>query len=149
MHNLRCNCYRSKVKCTSACICKACANGFGLRPLPSTNKRRQPYDNQRQPLKGRSTNNFLTEMKETQNDGSFTLLESLLFKMIITHFILQGLDVSANNVFQAFKKIQCLCDSCNSVEFPLLKRSIKNIEQYLSKLFSTIELLKLLVKFCH
>ena len=147
--NLRCNCYRSKVKCTSACICKACANEFGVRPLPCHKRRRQVYDNQRQPLKGRSTNDFLTEMDETQTDGSFTLLESLILKMIITHFILQGFDVSANSVLQAFKKIQCLCDTCHSVEFPLLKRSIRNIERYLSKLFSTIELLKLLVKFSH
>ena len=146
---LKCKCYRSKVKCSSACVCKACANVFGVRPLPSTSRRRNLYDNQRQPLKGRSSNDFLTNINEAQNDGNFSLLEALVLKIIITFFILQGLEVSTDNVFQAFMMVQCLCNCCSSVEFPLLKRNIKKIEKYLSRLLLATELLKQLVKFSH
>ena len=63
---LKCKCYRSKVKskCSSACICKACANVFGVHPLPSTSRRHNQYNNQRQPPKGRSNIN------EAQNEGN-------------------------------------------------------------------------------
>ena len=145
--SLRCNCYRSKTKCTMRCVCKMCANEFGVRPLPSTSRRRQTYDNQRQPLKGRSSVDFMAENREVQSEGHFTLLESLLFKMMIIHFILYGLDITPQNMLQAYKKIRYLCNCCNSIEFPLANRTIKNFEHHLSKLYSTIELLKMLVKF--
>ena len=50
-----------------------------------------------------------------------------------TFFILQGLKVSTDSVFQAFMMVQCLCDCCGSVEFPLLKRNLNKIGKYLSK----------------
>ena len=103
--SLRCNCYRLKTKCTTACICKACANGFGVRPLPSAGRRRTPYENQKQPLRGRSIVKFMAEKKEVQNEGQ---LESLLLKMMIIHFILHGLDVTAQNLLNAYNKIRHL-----------------------------------------
>ena len=43
---LRCACTRDK-ECTTLCTCKGCNNGYGVRPPPSSTRRRQSYDTQR------------------------------------------------------------------------------------------------------
>ena len=62
----------------------------------------------------------MAEKKEAQNEGHFTLLESLL---MIIHFILHGLDVTAQNLLNA--KIRHLCYCCSSIEFPLANRTVR------------------------
>lgn len=76
--------------------------------------------------------------------GNSLCCESLLLRMIITHFVLHGLDATAKNVLHTYRRIKHLCHCCTSIEFPPLNHTIGNVESYLSKLYSTIELLKLL-----
>lgn len=99
---LRCCCYKSKRGCTSMCVCKACTNTFGCRPPPSSTRRRQIYDNQRQLLKGVTGIDFLAKINQAQNDGKFTLFESLLLKNIIIYFIIYGLEISSHSILHAF-----------------------------------------------
>ena len=49
----RCPCFRGKIECSSACTCKTCQNQYGKRPSTSTTRRRQSYDEQRHPLRGK------------------------------------------------------------------------------------------------
>ena len=45
--SLRCACTRAKQECSVFCTCKGCRNTYGVRPPPSSTRRRQSYDNQR------------------------------------------------------------------------------------------------------
>ena len=76
----RCPCIRDKTECSDRCRCKGCTNKYGTRPPPSTTRRRQTYDNQKQPLQGTPISVF---EGEPSNDGQLTLLEVLLFKKSI------------------------------------------------------------------
>ena len=60
-------------------------NQFGVRPLPST--RCQMYENQRHPLRGKSTTDSMQEKSEKLCVGSLTDFESLLLKEIIMHIV--------------------------------------------------------------
>ena len=54
---LKCPCVRSKVKCSSLCVCKACTNKYGQRPPPSKTRNRMQYENQKIALSGRPGRN--------------------------------------------------------------------------------------------
>ena len=102
--SLRCPCVREKKACTNTCICKKCTNTYGVRPPHSTTRRRQAYDNQRYPLRGTPSSEFIKEVGE-QNNGHFTTLEVLLLKSIVIFCIVQGINVSPLNISSLYKQI--------------------------------------------
>ena len=67
-------------------------------------------------------------------------LEALLFRGIILHFIMHGVDVTAQNVEHAYSVIRHVCDHCGSMQFPLFNLSIANVQHYLPKVHATIDL---------
>lgn len=131
---MRCPCIRGKSECTNACICKQCTNQFGVRPLPSTTRRRQMYENQRYPLRGKSTTDFMQEKSEKLCVGSLTDFESLLLKEIIIHCIIYGIEISPNNVFTIYTNIFHLAQHCSSIEFPLFRRNMDVVKKVLKNL---------------
>ena len=139
--SLRCPCARAKKSCAKLCTCKECHNTYGIRPPPSTTRRRQSYDNQRQPLQGKRGSEFMIQAGESSNDGHLTTLESLLLKSIIVYFILHGFEVSVTNTFYVYKLIYNVSRQCDSINFPLLDRNIKCIDKFLRKVFCILELL--------
>ena len=106
----RCTCHRQQVGCSKACICKSCGNDYGLRPPPATTRRRETYKTQQQPLKGRPGREFLATRGEVESEGKLTVMESLLFKSIITHFIWHGVNVTPENVQYAYNVIRKICN---------------------------------------
>ena len=131
--SLRCACVREKKECTILCVCKGCSNEHGIRPPPSTTRRRQSYDNQRQPLRGKPTTDFMVDTGEPSSDGCLTVLETLVLKCILVYFIIHGFEVTTSNVMYVYRHICRVCDKCNSIEFPLFDRDIQCIERFLSK----------------
>lgn len=134
------------VRCTTLCTCKGCTNTYGVRPPPSTTRKRQSYDNQRQPLRGIPSHEFMLDKGELNTDGHLTTLEILLLKSIVIYFILHGFDVSVQNIFYVYKQIYSVSLQCELVEFPLFERNIEHIQQFLSKLFCIIQILNSLLK---
>ena len=135
---------REKRGCTRNCKCKGCSNKRGVRPPPSTTKRRILYDNQRQPLEGKPSNDVLKESGEPITDGHLTKLEVLLLKTIVIYFIIHGLEISPSRVLLAYKNIYTLSQTCESVQFPLFNRNIDTIKRFLTKILSSLQLLKAL-----
>lgn len=144
--SIRCKCFRDKSECTDLCRCKSCKNIYGARPPPSTTRRRKSYDEQRQPLRGRTTDTFLKSKGEDNNAGHLTLLENLLFKSIVIYFILNGLHISPSSVFAVYTDIYCICQLCHCVKFPLFKRSEDCVQHFLLQILYTIDLLQSLLK---
>ncbi len=138
--SLRCACIRDK-ECTRLCVCKQCSIQYGTRPPPSSSRRRQSYDSQRQPLQGKSGNDFLLEVGEPSTDGHLTTLEVVLLKTIIIYFILHGFQVSAKNVFSAYKQVFKVTQHIDLLTFPLLYRNLQCVERFLSKVFHHLQLL--------
>ena len=144
--SLRCACVRDRKECTTLCTCKGCSNTFGIQPPPSSTRRRPSYDNQRQPLRGKTSDEFMKETGELTTDGHLTTLEILLLKSIIIYFILHDFEVSVPNVYHVYHQVRNVCHQCDSVNFPLFERSIKCIEQFLRNILSTLHLLNSLFK---
>ena len=140
----RCACLRDEKGCTTLCTCKGCTNTYGVRPPPSTTRKRQSYDNQRQPLRGIPSHEFMLDKGELNTDGHLTTLEILLLKSIVIYFILHGFDVSAQNIFYVYKQIYSVSLQCELVEFPHFERNIEHIQRFL--LFCIIQLLNSLLK---
>jgi len=46
-------------------------------------------------------------------------LEAWFFRGVILHFIMHGVDVTAQNVEHAYSVIRHVCDHCGSMQFPL------------------------------
>ena len=113
---------------------------YGLRPPPATTRRQESYDTQKQPLRGRCGSAFLSAKGEVQDAGKHMQLEALLFRGIILHFIMHGVDVTAQNVEHAYSVIRHVCDHCGSMQFPLFNLSIANVQHYLPKVHATIDL---------
>ena len=86
----RCTCVRSCQPCTSLCRCKTCSNSHGIRPQPSSVRRRMAYDTQRQPLCGQTGDSFTKG--ESNVHGQLSLFEVLVLKTVILYFILHGID---------------------------------------------------------
>ena len=141
----RCPCIRDKKECAGHCRCKGCTNKYGTRPPPSTTRRRQAYDNQRQPLQGTPTSVFIERAGESSNDGQLTLLEVLLLKSIIVYFLIHGLDISPDNILHAYKKIYTISLQCESFEFPIFNRTRACVARFLAKLRCYLDLLKALL----
>ena len=115
--SLRCACVREKKECTILCVCKGCSNEHGIRPPPSTTRRRQSYDNQRQPLRGKPTNDFMVDTGEPSSDGCLTVLEILVLKCTLVYFIIHGFEVTTLNVMYVYRHIRTVCDKCNSIHY--------------------------------
>ena len=143
--SIRCKCFRERNACTYFCRCKSCKNKYGTRPPTSTIRRRKSYDEQRQPLRGKTTGSFLISKSEDIDKGNLTLLEDLLLKGIIVYFIV-GLQITARNVFLVYKAIYRMCQLCDSVNFPLFECSEKCVNHFLLQIFHILELLKSLLK---
>ena len=146
MQQQRCACLRDEKGCTTLCTCKGCTNTYGVRPPPSITRKRQSYDNQRQPLRGIPSHEFMLDKGELNTDGHLTTLEILLLKSIVIYFILHGFDVSVQNIFYVYKQIYSVSLQCELVEFPLFERNIEHIQRFLSKLFCIIQLLNSFLK---
>lgn len=121
--SIRCKCFLEKRECTYLCRCKACKNIYRARQPPSTTRRRMSYDEQRQPLKGKTTESFLNSKGEVIDKGRLTLLEDILLKGIIIYFIIHGLQITAASVCKVYQDIYRLCQLCDSVNFPLFERN--------------------------
>ena len=140
--SLRCACVRGSKECTRSCVCKGCSNKYGVRPLPSTTRRRQSYDTQQHPLRGRPCDEFMADTGQTTTDGNLTSFEILLLKSIVIHFILHGLELSVENIFNVYKRIFCISVGYDSVVFPIFERSRQYIQRFLAKMHSSLQLLK-------
>ena len=92
-------------------LCK-CKNSHGVRPSPSTTRRRASYDEQRQPLQGKTTDSFLGNKGERILSGRFTVLEDILLKGIVIFFITRGL--CTVNAKTALKVYQAIYDAYES-----------------------------------
>ena len=127
--SLRCASVRDKKECTTLCTCKGCSNTFGIRPPPSSTRRRSSYDNQRQPLRGKTSDEFMKETGELlTTDGHLTTLEVLLLKSIIIYFILHG-----------FLRSQCPMYTMYTIRYAMFVTSvILLISQYLSAALSVL-----------
>ena len=115
----RCPCFREATSCSFSCTCKQCNNKYGHRPAPSTTRRRTHYDNQRQELRGCAVHSFMSEVGEPSTTGNFTLLEAIMLKLIIIHFILNGIYLNAPNMSFAYHKVCAVSRLGEVVQFPL------------------------------
>ena len=106
----RCMCYRLQKKCNHTCRCKSCSNEFGSRPPVSTKRKRKCYEEQeRQPIRGRLTEDFLSSKFEVINKGKVTLLENLILKGIVIYLIRHGLPITPQVVLKIFQIMYYLC----------------------------------------
>ncbi len=138
----RCPCTRAKQQCTHLCRCKHCTNKHGCRPPPSTSRRRASYDTQRQPLCGVPADLFMQKVGETSLQGHLTLLEVMVLKAIIMHFIVHGFAITIDNLITAYKQTVQVAHLAELVEFPLSNLVQEKIEQFLKKLHAALELLR-------
>ena len=83
-------CKCKKKGCSQLCKCKYCKNTHGVRPPPSSTRRRISYDEQRQPLRGKTTDSFLHSKGEHIVTGYLTSLEDISLRGIVTFFITHG-----------------------------------------------------------
>ena len=137
--SVRCPCFIRQNGCTKLCRCKSCQNEHGKRPPPSSTRVCQPYHEQKQPLAGRSTKSFLDDKEEDVNKGHLTQLERFILNSILVYFILNGVAVSAENLFRVY---QGIFKGCESIIFPIFERSERCIARFLQKISYVLELVK-------
>ena len=137
----RCKCYRLQKKCNHACRCKSCSNEFGSRPLVSAKRKRKSYEEQdRQPLKGRLTEEFMCFKLEVVNKGKVTLLENLILKGIVIYLILHGLQITPQVVKKIYDIMHFLCMKSEYVEFPIFERTERFVKTFLLKILRILEM---------
>ena len=137
----RCPCFREKTGCSKTCTCKNCGNQCGKRPSASTTRRRQAYDEQRHPLRGKPGREVMSEIGEQSVIGHLTLLEILLLKSIVIYCIIQGIESSPENVYHMYARSCDLTSECTSIQFPLYPRDINVVRRFLTKIFHSVNLL--------
>lgn len=115
----RCPCVRSISQCKSICCCKECNNHLGERPLPSSTRKRDSYETQRQPLYGRAVEEFMCTRQVSVLQGSLMLMEVMVLKATIIHFILNGLSVTENNVLYAYNKVIGVAQLIHIIDFTM------------------------------
>ena len=138
----RCPCVRNKSPCKSICCCKKCSNHLGERPQPSSTRRRDSYETRKQPLYGRAVEEFMRTRQESVLQGSLTLMEVMVLKATIIHFILNGLSVTENNVFYAYNKVIGVAQLVHIIDFTLHMLNKGKIERFLKRVCVTLELLR-------
>ena len=127
----RCKCFRTRNMCKNVCRCKSCNNKYGVRPPVAHTRKRKSYEEQdKQPLSGRLTVDFMSNKSEDINKGHLTLLENLLLKGIVIYLIVHGLQVMSKTVLKIFQIIHDICIHCESVDFPILERSESVIHKF-------------------
>ena len=135
----RCACVIASTGCTSLCTCKCCTNDNGKRPPPSSKRNRAMYaDSKSQPLAGSSVNSFLVSTGEELTQGYLTLLEDILLKCMLVYFIINDIELSPNKLQQYYSTVYSLTKLCKAIDFPLLERSTKDIEDFLKKVCKSI-----------
>jgi hypothetical protein len=139
----RCPCAKRSMPCQSSCKCKGCLNAHGVRPSPSTTRRREKYDTQRQPLCGRKGSDFLQAANEQESIGHTTVFERLLVMAIVVFFMQSGIDIDtkAERVYQAYCEVIGVSKMCTFVELPLFKRNQQYLARYLQKISKLISML--------
>ena len=143
----RCPCNRRQKPCTSACRCKNCSNQNGKRPSPSTSRRRQLHDAQRQPLCGQASTDFMRKRNEKMIKGGMTMMEVLVLKTILVHFILNGFTVTANNVLSAYDKVLEIADQSTTIDFTMYALTEAKIQQFLKNIGILLELFRQMAVF--
>ena len=137
----RCKCFRMNEKCQYSCRCKSCMNTYGIRPPPSASRKQRSYEEQeRQPLRGRITEDFMSSKSETIEKGSITLLENLLLKGIVMYLIAHGLAITSKTVLKMFKIIHYISMHCQYIDFPIFDRTESCIKKFLHKILHVLEL---------
>ena len=127
----RCPCARKSLPCKTACRCNHCSNINGVRPPPSTTRKRESYETQKQALSGRKGSDFLKSVNEQESVGHTTDIEKLIFTAIIIHFLHCGIDVSTEKVHSALSQIVDTSKVCTFIVIPIYKRSQRYIAHYL------------------
>jgi hypothetical protein len=140
--NCRCPCAKKERCCTTSCRCSNCCNKYGTRTVQSR-RQRASYSTQKQPLSGRKGKDFLKVVNEDESLGKTTEFERFLIAAMLIHFIVNGIEVSPENVHKAYSDINRLVQSFAYVEFPLFKRSIQFFSRYLSRFNKLIQLFML------
>ena len=135
----RCPCSKRGEPCTANCNCKGCGNKNGVRPTLTTRVRKS-YDNQKQPLCGRKGTTFLHSVNEQETVGHATQFEKLLFSALIIYFVLFGIDVTAETIYQAYCTILEATKLCCFVDLPLFQRSQQFITRYMRNIEKIITL---------
>ena len=87
-YSTKCPCFKAERSCTQDCRCKSCQNPHGAWPQVITSKtgfkrKRDRYDTQAYPLKGRKTSRVMEQVSEDMSTGSMSNFEYLLISAII------------------------------------------------------------------
>ena len=137
-YSTKCPCFKAERACTYNCRCKGCQNPHGARPEITTSKtgfkrKRDRYETQAYPLKGRKTSRVMEQVSEDVSTGSMSTFEYLLISAIIQYAYpdvedwrdvdLIDPDFLTKNFDMIRKIANILC-----MQLPLYKRSEQEIE---------------------
>lgn len=87
----------------------------------------------------------MAETNEKISFGNFSVLELLVLKCIIVFFILHGIDILPQNVFDSYNLIHKIATThCISIQFPMFQRKLEAIKSFLKIIQKQLELLKTL-----
>lgn len=101
----------------------------------SAKRKRWSYEeHERQPLRGRVTEDFESSKFKFINKGKITLLENLILKGIIIYLFLHGLPITTEIVQKIFQMMHFICMQCKYVEFPIFDHTERFIKTYLLKI---------------
>ena len=140
MYSSRCPCYNKKHPCSHLCKCKGCTNSFGTKPeVVSSNcgkkRKREPYENQEIPLKGKRTLQFMEAVGEPALTGGFSKMEFLMICSIVQNLMADNLDwklqdLNHHMVFAMYSGILELVETLK-LDLALFKRTHAEIEKLL------------------
>ena len=138
-YSTRCPCFNSGAPCTDRCRCEHCQNPHGIRPkkvAPQVKRRRrETYENQKHPLKGRKSSDFVQMIDEPLKIGPCSDIEYLVMASIAEYLSEEDQDNSEDFLMELkeiYDAVRHLAENLE-ISIPLFERTNKDIENFLSK----------------
>ena len=130
--------FKADRSCSYSCRCKGCQNPHGARPQGVTSKtgfkrKRDRYETQAYPLKGRNTSRVMEKVSEDVSTGSMSNFEYLLISAIIQYAYRDVEDwtdidlIDPDFITYNFDTIRNIAEVLGML-LPLYKRSEQEIE---------------------
>ena len=127
-YSSRCKCFNSRKQCSSACGCVNCDNPHGKKPQPATiaigKKRVRQHHELTQP---QQVKKFLEGRGEEVTMGSWTMLEYMIFALVIQFYFDEDLQVCTQNIHLSFNRVIDTANSCQDLQLPVGHKTVRQI----------------------
>ena len=138
-YSCRCPCYNSQKPCTEYCKCKKCSNTFGARQTVkessrSQKRKRQSYETQSIPLRGKRAAKFMEDVGEPMMIGGHSKIEYLIVCSIVQTLKGDDWELSQDiDVTEAYKIYRHILELVKllQIDLALFDRNIDKLQKLL------------------